>query len=319
MTTTPSLRSLDELDLQCWGLPAEALDGLARRLFDCWERFSPCCRTRTRDTSELAHVYLQGLLLLPDERNYANIARHLLGPQDDGQALQHFMSDSPWKPGLVFAQIQQEIRLDGRLGGGVLSLDESGDERAGELSAGAGRQYLGRYGKVDVGQVGVALSYSCEDFWTMVDAELYFPKNWFDKDHAELRRRLHVPEGRTFATKPQIGLELVRRAHARGLPFVALACDAVYGRDSVLRAALDKDKIMYVADVPSDYPVSAERPEVGVPPGKGGRGRPPSTPQVLSAATSVGVSSLLEQTVVWQTFRLRWGERGAVEVTGWSR
>src|SRR5262249_40635712 len=159
--------------------------------------------------------------------------------------------------------------------GGILSLDESGDKRAGELSAGTGRQYLGRLGKVDVGQVGVALSYSVEDYWVAVDAELFLLKNWFDKDHARLRERLHVPEGRLFARKPQIGRDLVLRAKQRGLPFVAVTADAVYGRDSGFRAALDKEKMLYVVDVPHDYPVYAECPVVGVPPASNSRGPGP--------------------------------------------
>jgi hypothetical protein len=40
----------------------------------------------TRDTSELANVYLQGLPLLPDERNQANIARCLIDPDNDGES-----------------------------------------------------------------------------------------------------------------------------------------------------------------------------------------------------------------------------------------
>jgi len=148
--------TLDGLDPDRWGLPHEAVASLGRRLLGCWERFHDCFTTRTRDTSHLAHVYLQGLLLLHDERNYANIARRIIGPDDDGQSLQQFMSDSPWTAHAVFARIQQDIGSDSQLHGGILSLDESGDKRAGELSAGAGRQYLGRLGKVDVGQVGVA-------------------------------------------------------------------------------------------------------------------------------------------------------------------
>src|SRR4051812_6943316 len=185
--------SLDGIEAERWGLCLEAVHTLGRQLYDCWDRFHKCFTTQTRDTSVLAHVYLKGLLLLPDERNYANIARRVIGPTDDGQALQQFMSDSPWHSHCVFAQIQKEIGHDPGLRGGILSLDESGDKRAGVLSAGAGRQYLGRLGKVDVGQVGVALSYSVEDFWALVDAELYLPLNWFEADHAELRRRLHIP------------------------------------------------------------------------------------------------------------------------------
>jgi SRSO17 transposase len=321
MTAIPVLEtdSLDGIDSKRWGLPIEAVQSLGRQLFNCWDRFHHCFTTRTRDTSPLAHVYLKGLLLLPEERNYANIARRIIAPDDDGQALQQFMSDSPWHTHRVFAQIQREIGHDPGLRGGILSLDESGDKRSGELSAGAGRQYLGRLGKVDVGQVGVALSYSLEDFWALVDAELYLPENWFDADHAELRRRLHIPEGLVFASKPQIGLDLVLRAHSRGLPFVAVAADAVYGRDSAFRAALDKDKIPYIADVPSDYPVYVERPEVGVPPRRSNRGPAPSNRQVLNGVESVRASSLVNEKIVWETLQLREGERGTVEVTGWAR
>jgi SRSO17 transposase len=311
--------SLDGLDANRWGLPVEAVGLLGRQLFDCWDRFRDCCTTRTRDTSVLAHVYLKGLLLLPDERNYANIARRIIGPDDDGQSLQQFLSDSPWDDQRVFAQIQREISDNSGLRGGVLSLDESGDKRAGVLSAGSARQYLGRLGKVDVGQVGVALSYSCEDFWALVDAELYLPENWFDSDHARLRERLHIPESLLFSTKPQIGLDLVRRAHRRGLPFVAVAADAVYGRDSDFRAALDKDKIAYMADVPADYPVYVERPFVGVPPRRSNRGKAPSTPAVLNGVESVPAASLVDEKVVWQSVQLRQGERGMVEVTCWTR
>jgi SRSO17 transposase len=311
--------SLHGIDSKRWGLPFEAVQSLGLQLYDCWDRFHDCFITRTRDTSPLAHVYLKGLLLLPEERNYANIARRVIGPDDDGQALQQFMSDSPWHTHRVFAQIQKEIGHDPGLRGGILSLDESGDKRAGVLSAGAGRQYLGRLGKVDVGQVGVALSYSVEDFWALVDAELYLPQNWFDADHAELRRRLHIPEGLVFASKPQIGLDLVRRAHSQGLPFEAVAADAVYGRDSAFRASLDKDKILYIVDVPSDYPVYLELPEVGVPPRRSDRGPAPSQRQILNGVESVQASSLVNEKVVWETLPLREGERGTVEVTGWMR
>src|SRR2546421_3593963 len=148
--TNSDTNTLVGIDPKRWGLHPEAVNSLGQQLYDCWERFHDCFTTRTRDTSEFAHVYLKGLLLLKEKRNYANIAREIIDPDDDGQALQQFMSDSPWGSQRVFAQIQREIALDPTLHGGVLSLDESGDKRAGELSAGAGRQYLRRLGKGDV-------------------------------------------------------------------------------------------------------------------------------------------------------------------------
>src|SRR5438105_4526509 len=122
--------SLDGIDAERWGLSLEAVHSLGRQLFDCWDRFHDCFTTRTRDTSPLAHAYLKGLLLLPDERNYANIARKIIGPSEDGQSLQQFMSDSPWPAQRVFAQIQREISNAPALKGGILTLDESGDKRS---------------------------------------------------------------------------------------------------------------------------------------------------------------------------------------------
>jgi SRSO17 transposase len=318
-TDRPPL-STDVFDPERWGLPLAAVQDLGQRLHECWERFHDCFTTKTRDTSSWAAVYLRGLLLLPADRNYANVARRVVGLHDDGQKLQQFMSDSPWPAQRVFAQIQEEITQQAALHGGVLSLDESADARAGHQSAGAARQHNGRLGKVDLCQVGVALSYSCKDFWAMVDAELYLPKEWFDKDHSKLRRQLHVPAARTFLTKGEIGLELVRRARARGLPFTVVAGDAVYGRDGAFRAALDGDGITYIVDVPEDYQVYLRPPVVGVPAAAPGqRGRAPSVARVLSAEAAVEVRSLATGELPWETIQVRGCERGHVRMTCWRR
>jgi SRSO17 transposase len=58
--------------------------------------------------------------------------------------MQHFMSNSPWSSREVFEQLQGEIRETlGVETGSVIILDESADEKAGEQSAGAGRQHSG--------------------------------------------------------------------------------------------------------------------------------------------------------------------------------
>ncbi len=297
---------------QRWGLPIEAVDDIANRLRNTWLRFQDCFKTKIRDTSEYAWVYLRGILTMDTDRNFANIARRVNGLDDDGQNLQQFMSDSPWAAGSVFRQIQAEIGQRPELGGGVLTLDESGDERAGDQSAGAGRQYLGRYGKVDMGQVAVGLGYYKAGLWMMVDADLYLPETWFDDDHAELRRRWHIPQERSFATKPELGLVLIRRAKEQGLPFEVITADSLYGRDSHFRAELGAEQLTYVLDVPINTHVYLTKPIVGVPetaPGK--LGRPFSRPQVLSEEQSVEVRSLLEQPeLTLQPVELRHTERG---------
>jgi SRSO17 transposase len=50
-----------------------------------------------------------------------------------------------------------------------------------------------------------------------------------------------MPEERTFETKIALGLKMVKRAKAPGVPCELLACDALYGRDNHFRAALDME------------------------------------------------------------------------------
>lgn len=299
-------------DPQRWGLPSEAVDDLAKRLRHTWARYQGCFKTKTRDTSEYAWVYLRGILTMETKRNFANIARRVIDLDDDGQNLQQFMSDSPWSGEAVFKEIQVEINQRPELGGGVLTLDECGDERAGNQSAGAGRQYLGRLGKVDMGQVAVGLGYYKEGLWMMVDAELYLPEHWFDDDHADLRRRWHIPASRRFATKPALGLVLTRRAKAQGLAFEVVTADSLYGRDSHFRAELDADRLTYVLDVPVSTTVYLSKPTVGVPETPPGKvGRPFSRPQVLSDDQPVEVRSLLGHArFTLQPIELRHTERG---------
>lgn len=302
----------DMFDPERWGLPAEAVADLADRLRRIWTRFRDCFKTKTRDSSEYAWVYLRGLLTMLTKRNFANIARRVIDPEDDGQNLQQFMSDSPWSGQTVFDQIQAEISPRPELKGGMLTLDESGEKRAGDQSAGAARQYIGRLGKVDMGQVGVALGYYKDGVWTLVDAELYLPEVWFDQAHAKLRQRWHIPEARTFATKPHLGLEQIRRAKANGLPFEVVGCDTLYGQDSQFRADLDAEGVVYMADIPCDTHVYLEKPIVGVPetpPGK--KGRPFSRWHVLNGMSPVEVRTLVTSAELGlQSVEIRHTERG---------
>jgi SRSO17 transposase len=246
------------------------------------------------------------------KRNFVNIARRVQSIDEDGQDLQQFMSDSPWSGQAVFDQIQEEIGRWPEMQGGMLTLDKSGDECAGDQKAGAARQYLGREGKVDMGQVGVASGYYKDGIWTLVGAELYLPEVWFDQAHAKLRERWYIPVERTFATKPELGLQLIRQAKANGLPFEVVGCDSVYGQDGQFRADLDAEKVIYMADIPADTPVYLTEPIVGIPetpPGK--KGRPFSRPQVLNGVAAVTVRTLVGHSdFVLQPVALRQTERG---------
>jgi len=225
-----------------WGLSAEAVSTVGERLYEFWLRFRDCFKTRTRDPSANAYNSLRGQLTLDNERNFANMARNMTG--DDGQALQHFMSNSPWSGQAVFGQMQAEIKATAALAqGSTLMLDESADEKAGTHNAGAARQYNGRMGKVDVCRVDTCLTYANGGLWAMVDGELFLPEEWFGEAFAQTRQELGIPPERTFETKMALGLKMVKRVKAHGVPFDLLACDALYGRDSQFRADLDAEGV----------------------------------------------------------------------------
>jgi SRSO17 transposase len=295
-----------------WGLSPEAVKELGCRLHGIWQRFHKCFTTLRHDTSKYALIYLKGLMLLPAHRNYANIARKVESPKSDGQNLQNFMSDSSWSAPKVYDQIQSEIRQDQRLRGGMLTLDESGDVRAGDQSAGAAHQYIGNVRKLALGQVGVALGYYAANVWTMVDAELFLPEIWFDEAHKKLHRRLHIPEDQEFQTKLEIGLRLIDHAQSNGLPFSRLGCDALYGRSHEFRAKLDDRKIPYWADIPCDLQVYLQQPLVGIPSKpKGAIGRPPTQWQVLNGVEPLEVCAIAQlPEIKFTTIDIRPCERG---------
>src|SRR5438093_2617270 len=119
-----------------WGLSAEAVAHLGDRLYQFWLRFRGGFTTRTRDTSEHAYDYLRAQLTMDTERTFANMDRALNG--GDGQALQHFMSHSPWSGQVGFSQMQAERKAIPALAHGrTLMLDASAEEKAGTHNAGA--------------------------------------------------------------------------------------------------------------------------------------------------------------------------------------
>jgi SRSO17 transposase len=201
-----------------WGLSAEAVAHLGDRLSPFWLRFRGCFTTRTRDTSEHAYDSLRAQLTMDTERNFANMDRTLHG--GDGQALQHCMSNAPWSGPAVFDQMQAESKATPALAhGSTRMLDESADEKAGTHNVGASRQSNGRLGKVDVCRVDTCLTYANGGLWTMVDGELFLPEEWCGEAFAQRRRELGIPPERCFETKIELGVKMVKRVKAKGVPF----------------------------------------------------------------------------------------------------
>jgi SRSO17 transposase len=296
-------------DPQAWGLPSAEIKQLGQRLYEFWERYAECFETTTRDTSAYALDFLNGLLRMTKERNFSNIGRTVgQAPQN----IQHFMTNSPWSAQAVFVQIRAEVAATTAFAqGSVLILDESADEKASDKTVGAARQYNGRLGKIEMSQVGTFLSYAHDGIWFWVDGELFLPQAWFTRQKAKARQRLNLPPERNFATKIELGWQMIARVREAALPFEVVCCDTLYGRSAWLRRKMRDAALIYCAEVPVDTQVYLKKPVVGVPANQSGTGRRAVKPRVLSAEKPREVRQVagLPETA-WTRIEVRATERG---------
>ena len=112
--------------------------------------------------SKSAKDYVHGQLFTKQVQNLTQYCREV--PDSDYEAMQHFISDSPWDDEQIIKQLQGDVcNLLGDANDGALILDESGIPKQGKMSVGSAegvrsfrriaprveRQYCGRLGKVD--------------------------------------------------------------------------------------------------------------------------------------------------------------------------
>lgn len=196
-----------------------------------------------RNQRDAFRRYLEGLLL-PTERNktltaLANTEPVVGAQHPHAQGLQWFLSESTWQPEEVNTQRLHVLRTeptsapDDR---GVLIIDETGDRKDGSKTAHVGRQYLANLGKTDNGVVSVSSLWADERIYYPLEVEPYTPAHWC----------AHGKAAPAFRTKPQIALELVKRAVAHTWPFRAIVADSFYGENETFRTGLHQLKLGYV-------------------------------------------------------------------------
>lgn len=297
-----------------WGLSPDLSRELPNQLYRFWESYYDCFGTKTHNTGEYAYCYLSALLRMETQRNYTNIGR---ATGQAGENIQHFMSNSPWEARRVWEQVQEQIEsTPGLERGGVLILDESADGKAGDKSAGAGRQHNGRLGKIDMSVVGVFLAYANLTYprrpvWTWVDGELFLQEFWFTEEMVEQRKKTGVPDEREFASKVDLGWKMIQRVQRHGLPFEAVACDDLYGRSKDFRDNLSGAGIVYMADVPRNTHVYLEKPVLEVPKREGKRGRKPTRFRVSNGVKPIQAHRVVRRDDTdWHRVCVRPIERG---------
>ncbi len=276
------------------------------------QRFAHYFANKTRTVAHRAKQYMQGQLQYQRWGNMVQFEKVV--PDSDHQSLQHFASNSPWEDEPILDDVCETV--SGRIGDaehGSIHIDESGLPKQGNDSVGVSRQYCGRLGKVANCQMGVFLGYTANNYRMLLDKRLYLPEKWVSDK--ERREKCGVPEDIEFQTKAQLGLELIRKAQERDIPFAWIGMDSHYGQQEWLLAELESQELLYIADIPCDTRVWLELPRLALPPRKGSRGPKSTKLKADSQPTRVDqIASALEQSQ-WTRMYIRDTERG--ELWSW--
>jgi SRSO17 transposase len=234
------------------------------------EMFAPAFQRA--EQLEWSKSYLRGLL---GDTPRKNVERMALDWGEQARSMQHFIGQSPWKPEPVIAIHQGLVAETLGEADGVVLIDESGVIKQGDDSVGVAAQYCGSVGKVANSQVGVYLGYASRKGYSLIEGQLFMPESWFDVEHIDKSTACGVPAELQPQTKPEIGLELLRRAMQRGsLPFAWVAADELYGDSPAFREGVAELNKCYFTEIKCTTPIWRYRPEVYVPEWKG-RGRHP--------------------------------------------
>ena len=222
---------------------ASIIAGGQAYLADLARRLAPYfARSQSRDR---VLAYLRGLLSEAERKNSWQVAE--VCGESTPYGFQYLLSRADWDADAVRDELYTYSMQHLGDPHGVLVLDETGFLKKGRHSAGVARQYTGTVGKVDNCQIGVFLSYASRLGHALLDRELYLPQAW--TDDRERCRQAGIPEGRRFATKPQLAQQMLARAFAAGVLATWVTGDSVYGDNRPLRRWLEAQPQAYVLAV----------------------------------------------------------------------
>lgn len=278
--------------------------------------FSSHFRSYRHDVSEGARQYLKGLLQSGQRKNMLHMAEVV--PETDARNLQQFLTHSKWEARAVMDQVALEAnRVLGDAREACLLLDESGFAKQGKKSVGVARQWLGRLGKVDNGQVGVFGVLCCGERAALVDARLYLPKEWTDDPPRCAAAGVPAAE-QIFRTKDELAVEIIVHARQQGLKFGWVGADAGYGKSPETFYRLRELNETYFIDVPSDFTVYLDSFQP-VLPAAGKPGRPSQRYRTTQTKQEVRRLKGLTNPAAWTKVKVRQTTRGPLKLRAWRR
>jgi SRSO17 transposase len=220
-------------------LAQEKLGELHGRLSGCFVRVGP---------RRQARKYITGLMSDLPRKNCWTIAEHAGDATPD--RMQRLLNHAVWDTTAAMGVIRRFVveHLAPATGGlAVAALDETGQEKKGNSTAGVKRQYMGCAGQVANGVNTVHCSYATRGGHALIGARLYLPAEQLEDP--DRRAALGIPTDVVFRTKPQLAIDIITDAIADQTMPPWCAGDEVYGRCARLRRHLEDRQIGYVLRV----------------------------------------------------------------------
>jgi SRSO17 transposase len=271
----------------------------------------------TRDVTEKARQYTRGLMQAGSRKNMDRMAEVV--PDATSRNLQQFLTHSTWDDRAVIDHVAHDVNNligDGKSTG--LIIDESSFAKQGKMSVGTSRQWLGRLGKTDNGQVAVFGALANNRFVSPVGVRLYLPKEW-TKDPKRCDKAGIPKNKRKFYTKIELALKIVEQARENRLNYGWVGADAGYGKGPGFCIALAQMSEIFVVDVHSDFFVYTEDPSPYIPEKKTNTGRQSKKYRTDHVPKGVGeiVTSIPDSD--WTVLELRDTTRGKLKVSAWKQ
>ncbi|MDQ5852504.1 MAG: IS701 family transposase [Chloroflexota bacterium] len=236
---TPSenlvVADLDAAEIRGW---AVGLSALHQRIAKHFVRAEP---------RQQAYAYLRALISPIERKNGWQIAEHVGAVTPDG--VQRLLATAHWDADRVRDDLRSYVVEHLGDPDAVLVIDETGFLKQGTKSVGVKRQDSGTAGRTENCQIGVFLAYASPHGRTFLDRELYLPQEW--AADPTRREEAGVPETVTFATKPKLARQMLKRTLKGGIPAGWVTADSVYGADYQLRQDVVKRRLRYVLGVTS--------------------------------------------------------------------
>ena len=291
-------------------MEAEAILRIRPALTHYLHQYDDCFGRRT--ARRHINTYVEGQLGPLPRKSVEPIADAAGVPPRD---LQQFLGLYRWDESAMRDRCQQLVSARHAHRQSVGILDETSFAKKGNQTACVQRQHCGAAGKTENCVVSVHLGYATPDFHTLLDGELYLPKETWHEDRPRCRAA-GIPDDLVYRPKWRIGLEQIERARRNGLFLEWMTFDEGYGGKPPFLRSLDAMGQKYVGEVPSDFRVWTRRPELLYREHAGRTGPPRKFPRLkVKNNPPVEVRRIARYSPLfrrddWQTYHIKDGHKG---------